>query len=45
MAPKKGVGASKGKQPARKAPTKRPAVELLDSDDEGSKEDQRILLQ
>lgn len=45
MAPQKGQGTSKGKQPAIKAPPKRLAVELSGSDDEGEMEDQMAILE
>lgn len=43
MAPKKGKGTSKGKLPAKKAQNKRPAIEISESEDEGSMDDQRVI--
>lgn len=45
MAPKKGMGNKKGKQPLKKAPAKRPAPVPSDSDDEGGMEDQWVILE
>lgn len=42
MAPKKGRGNKKGKQPAKTVQAKRPAIELSESEDE-SEQDQRII--
>lgn len=43
MALKKGQGVSKGKRPAKKFQSKRPAIEISESKDEGSMDDQRII--
>lgn len=45
MGPRKGQGKSKGKQPLKKAPPKRPPVAISDSDDERESEDQRVILE
>lgn len=45
MAPKKGVGTFKGKQLARKALPKRPAIEISELENESDFEDQRIILE
>lgn len=45
MASKKGGGKPKGKQPAKKVPQKRPAIDLSDSEDDDGVEDQRVILQ
>lgn len=45
MVPKRGGGKSKGKQPAKKAPAKRSAIELLELEIESDREDQRVILE
>lgn len=45
MAPKKGGGKSKGKQPSKKTLLKGPAIELSESEDEGDIEDQQVILE
>lgn len=44
IATKKVSGPSKGKQPAKKAQPKRPAIALSDLEDEGGVEDHKIIL-
>lgn len=45
MAPKKGQGKSKGEQPVKKVPPKRPPIDISESEDEGESEDQRVILE
>lgn len=44
MAPKKGSGKSKGKQPANKVPQKRPAEPVPRDQNQGDLEEQRLIL-